>query len=62
MNIKTYEIQVTKPNGTQATVCYCANGFTNAWYIASELNPDCKIKVLGLLPEWEDTTSTSFES
>ena len=59
MKINTYEIQLIKPDGTHQTVCYCANGSTHAWYIATELNPNCKIKVIGLLPEWEDSTLTS---
>lgn len=53
MPVQPYQVQLTRPNGTRELVIYYANGGTHAHWLATELNPDCQVNLLGLAPEWD---------
>lgn len=44
---KLYKVIVTDENNNSEVKEYPANGATHAWYVAKELNPNCKIEVVG---------------
>jgi hypothetical protein len=52
-----YQVQVIRPSGDRELAVYYANGATHAHYTAAELNPDCQINVIGLLPQWDGDDS-----
>lgn len=47
MALQTYKVSILDKNKKEKVIELVANGATNAWFIAKELNPDCEIKVLG---------------
>jgi hypothetical protein len=47
MSVQTYQVSITGKNKKERVIELVANGATNAWFIAKELNPGCEIKVLG---------------
>lgn len=47
MPLQTYKVFIVDKNKKERVIELVANGATNAWFIAKEMNPGCEIKVLG---------------